>query len=121
VDKLVGIKRGGDKGKNRKPKTFLQSIDFKCIEKTKYHIMTRTSQIYDLLEVDFPTASSRALNFLPASMGHPDGAALKLPFHSKPFEQASSYFTPADSRLEKTLRGVYFTRAHATFRATLSS
>jgi hypothetical protein len=121
VDKLVGIKRGGDKGKNRKPKTFLQSIDFKCIEKTKNHMMTHISQICDQLEVDFSSAWSQALHFLPASMRPPHGAALKIPPHSKPFEQASSYFTPADSRLEKTLRGVYFTRAHATFRATLSS
>jgi hypothetical protein len=87
----------------------------------KNHTMTHISQIPDLLEVEFSSAWSQALHFLPASMRPPHGAALELPFHSKSFEQASSYFTPADSRLEKTLRGVYFTRAHATFRATLSS
>lgn len=83
--------------------------------------MTHISQIADLLEVDFSSAWSQALHFLPTSMGCPHGAALKLPHPSKPFERASSYFAPADSRLEKTLVGVYFTRAHATFRATLSS
>ena len=83
--------------------------------------MTHISQIHDLLEVDFSSVWSQTLHFLPAGMGPPHGAALKIPLHSKPFEHASSYFTTADSRLEKTLRGVYFTRAHATFRATLSS
>jgi hypothetical protein len=33
VDKLVGIKRGGDKEKNRKTKNFLQVFDFKLIAK----------------------------------------------------------------------------------------
>jgi hypothetical protein len=106
--------------KIEKQKLFCNRLILNELRK-KYHIMTRISQIYDLLEVDFSTASSRALNFLPASMGHPDGAALKLPFHSKPFEHVPSYFAPADSRLEKTLGGVYSTRAHATFRAPLSS
>jgi hypothetical protein len=57
----------------------------------KNHTMTHISQIPDLLEVEFSSAWSQALHFLPASMRPPHGAALELPFHSKSFEQASSY------------------------------